>query len=92
MARAASFHSALQNSFLASAQSGADYVDVNAGWLHRQVGGYPGRNHRMPVCCAAMRSEMQPGDKILSAPPKGNGASLVVRYILPRPARPQTAT
>jgi 5-methylcytosine-specific restriction protein A len=85
---AAEFHAALQNAFWGAAEKGVPYVDVQAGWLHRQVGGYPGRDHRMPVCCAAMRAEMQPGDKILAGPKKGNGASLVIRYMLPRPAKP----
>jgi hypothetical protein len=33
-------------------------VEINSGQLHREVGGYPGQNHRMPMCCAVMRSEM----------------------------------
>jgi 5-methylcytosine-specific restriction protein A len=59
-------------------------IDVNAGELHRRVGGYPGPNHRMPACCNVMRSSMKSGDQILRAPPNGKGASLVIRYQLPR--------
>jgi 5-methylcytosine-specific restriction protein A len=55
-------------------------VDVNSGDLHRQVGGYPGRNHRMPVCCEVMYGKMKGDDAVLSAPPKGKGASLTIRY------------
>jgi hypothetical protein len=62
----------------------AGFVDVNAGKLHRSVGGYPSDNHRMPLCCGVMREEMQPGDVILQEPPKGTGASLTIRYFLPR--------
>jgi hypothetical protein len=40
-------------------------VEINSGQLHREVGGYPGQNHRMPICCAVMRSEMSAGDAIL---------------------------
>jgi hypothetical protein len=29
-------------------------VEINSGQLHREVGGYPGQNHRMPMCCAVM--------------------------------------
>ena len=36
-------------------------VEINSGQLHREVGGYPGQNHRMPMCCAVMRSEMSAG-------------------------------
>ena len=45
-------------------------VEINSGQLHREVGGYPGQNHRMPMCCAVMRSEMSAGDAILQEPPK----------------------
>jgi len=60
------------------------YIDVKSGDLHSAVGSYPGVNHRMPVCCGVMRSAMKPGDEVLYAPPKGNGASLLIRYKLPR--------
>jgi 5-methylcytosine-specific restriction protein A len=59
-------------------------VDIQSGAVHRKIGGYPGTNHRMPVCCEAMRAAMKPGDEIVKQPPKGSGASLVVRYQLPR--------
>jgi 5-methylcytosine-specific restriction protein A len=57
---------------------------VTAGELHRQLGGYPGPNHRMPACCGAMRSLMRDGDVCVGGPEKGNGASLAIRYLLPR--------
>ena len=60
------------------------FVSINSGDLHRSIGGYPGRNHQMPSCCAAMELEMQDGDVIISRPPKGYGASLTIRYKLPR--------
>lgn len=70
---------------LAEAQKrGAPYVEVSAGELHRRVGDYPGTNHRMPVCCEVMRQIMKKGDEIISEPPKGKGASLTIRYKLPR--------
>jgi hypothetical protein len=59
-------------------------VEINSGQLHREVGGYPGQNHQMPMCCAVMRSEMSAGDAILQEPPKKQGASLTIRYKLPR--------
>jgi Phage integrase family len=37
---------------------GAPHADINAGKVHRNVGGYPGAYHRMPTCCNAMY-EMQ---------------------------------
>jgi hypothetical protein len=60
------------------------FVDIEAGELHRSVGWYPGPKHRMPICCRVMREEMRDGDIILDEPPKGTGASLVIRYRLPR--------
>lgn len=61
-------------------------VDISAGELHRRVGGYPGKDHRMPVCCKVMRDALalDAGDGILEEPPSGEGASLAIRYVLPR--------
>ena len=67
-----------------AAASGASHLDVNAGELHRGLGGYPGPDQRLPACCAAMRSTMRGGDVVLAEPPRGNGASLTIRYLLPR--------
>jgi 5-methylcytosine-specific restriction protein A len=39
----------------AARQSGQSYLDVESGNLHKEVGGYPNPNHRMPVCCEVMR-------------------------------------
>jgi 5-methylcytosine-specific restriction protein A len=64
---------------------GKAHLDVNAGELHRDVGGYPSSDHRMPVCCDTMIEEMKnQNDRILAQPPKGRGASLTIRYRLPR--------
>jgi 5-methylcytosine-specific restriction protein A len=78
------FVKALNAAFLEAERAGQSSIRVKSGDLHRQVGGYPGPSHRMPVCCKVMRSAMFPGDRILEAPPKGAGASLVVEYVLPR--------
>lgn len=61
---------------------GAKSVEINAGEIHRKLGGYPGTDHRMPMCCEAMRSLMQAGDAVVSEPPSGRGASLTIRYAL----------
>jgi hypothetical protein len=81
------FQKALDKVFLKYEKDGSSYVDVRAGDLHRQIGDYPGKNHRMPLCCEVMRknSKVELGDKILpDGPQKGDGASLTIRYILPR--------
>jgi hypothetical protein len=58
------------------------HLTLSAGELHRIVGGYPGPDHRMPVCCNVMRQEMRRGDEVLDEPPKGAGASLTIAYRL----------
>ena len=78
------FRNALSALLTDAERSGAPSVQVQAGQLHRLVGGYPGPHHRMPVCCSAMRSLMVPGDRFIQQPPKGNGASLTIEYRLPR--------
>lgn len=81
------FSSRLTVMLAGAAEIGFAAVDVNAGILHRAIGGYPGAGHRMPVCCHAMRTAMQPGDEIVAEPPQGNGASLTIRYRIPRTCR-----
>jgi len=70
-------------------RQGSKYVDVNAGEVHSGLGGYPGRDHRVPVCCAVMKAAMATdyGDRVLPEPPSGQGASLTIRYVLPRPVQ-----
>ncbi len=82
------FRSELAGMFAAAANAGRGTIVVRAGDLHRAVGGYPGSGHRMPMCCNVMYAEMVEGvDEILSAPPKGQGASVAIEYLLPRPGR-----
>jgi 5-methylcytosine-specific restriction protein A len=63
-------------------REGLDRLELTAGDLHRIVDGYPGNDHRMPVCCAVMRQEMRGRDEVVDAPPKGAGASLTIAYSL----------
>jgi hypothetical protein len=64
---------------------GAPSIDVRSGDVHEKLGGYPGQqHHRIPTCCNVMRRLMGPGDTIVDQPPKGKGATLVIRYRLPR--------
>lgn len=60
--------------------AGYGTVEVSAGVLHRMTGGYPGPDHRMPVCCAVMQDNLGEGDVVISSPPSGTGASLTIRY------------
>jgi hypothetical protein len=84
MPNAEQFRTSLRQIFR-EAPASAQFIDVNAGALHRKVGGYPGANHKMPNCCQVMKSEMKTGDQILPGGPKsGSGASLTIRYRFPR--------
>ena len=48
------FRAALARLFGDAAEAGRDTIVVRAGHLHRIVRGYPGPDHRMPVCCDVM--------------------------------------
>jgi 5-methylcytosine-specific restriction protein A len=87
MPSADDFRDELHGMMLEAMNAGKPFAEINAGKLHRRVGDYPGRRHRMPVCCQVMRATLAPdaGDTIVSQPPKGQGASLTIRYVLPRP-------
>jgi 5-methylcytosine-specific restriction protein A len=78
------FRLALDEIFRTSWRNGADVVVVVSGDLHRKLGGYPGANHQMPVCCDAMRAAMQGGDQVLEETPGGKGATLRIQYKIPR--------
>ena len=79
------FRKKLAKLFASATEMGFVAVDVNAGNLHRRVGGYPDGDHRMPICCEVMRQAIAARDEIVDAPPSGKGARLTVRYRLPRP-------
>jgi hypothetical protein len=78
------FRDALRAHFARGEALGLAFVEIISGELHRVVGGYPGPAHRMPSCCAAMRAEQRGGDETRHAPPSGHGATLCIRYRLPR--------
>lgn len=78
------FQAVLQARLALAQEHGERWIDINSGELHRSVGGYPGPDHRMPACRDAMYREEKAGDEILSKPGRGKGASLTIRYRLPR--------
>ena len=57
---------------------------ITSGDLHRLLGGYPTHSHRMKTACKVMKKMMKAGDEILYEPPKGHGATVKVKYYLPR--------
>jgi len=84
MPRAAEFERELERQLADAQARGLEFVDINAGELHRDVGGYPSPSPRTAVACSVMRRFRRPGDQILQEPPSGVGASLTIRYNLPR--------
>ena len=78
------FRDHLHAEFSRAEKQGKPHADINSGNLHRAIGDYPGSKHRLPVCCEVMYNEMKASDEIIAAPPKGKGASLTIRYKLPR--------
>jgi 5-methylcytosine-specific restriction protein A len=78
------FRKALGDLLAKAEELGFVAVEINSGNLHRLVGGYPGPDHRMSICCEVMYREMKIDDTIIAQPESGKGASVVVRYSLPR--------
>ena len=70
----------LRNAELRCARS----VEITSGDLHRELRGYPARDHAMPTCCNVMSNEMRGKDQRIAGPPSGRGATLTIRYMLPR--------
>lgn len=62
--------------------SNLEFIEINAGEFHREVGAYPSKNHRMATCSDVMKERMKPNDEIINSPDKGKGASLTIRYYL----------
>jgi hypothetical protein len=83
------FREALSLAFANATATGQPFVEVNSGLLHRQIGLYPGPRHQMPNCCSVMRQAMMDGDVVVDKPKKGNGASLTIRYRVPRKSKAQ---
>ena len=81
------FATALQRRFANAQSVGRRWLYVTASDLHREVGSYPARggSDRMPLCVRAMRGAMRDGDSVLCEAPGGGGATLTIRYLLPRP-------
>ena len=71
-----------------AAKQGRPHLEINAGELHRVVGGYPpkaGESHAMPTCCNVMRQEFSNGKaEIVHETDSGQAPALTIRHRLPR--------
>ena len=72
-----------------ASRQGRPHLEINAGELHRAVGGYPPKSgvaHRMPRCCNVMRDELRRGEaEVIGGTAKDDPPALTIRYSLPRP-------
>ena len=80
------FRSKMLELFRDASLQNRSFIEITSGTLHQMVGGYPAKdgNHRMPICCQVMYDMQRSSDEIISAPPKGKGATLSICYHLPR--------
>ena len=78
------FRSFIAASFAEAKNAGQTSITLKSGDVHRQLGGYPSKNHQIPSCCNAMIEAMKGSDNILRQPLKGKGATLMIRYRIPR--------
>jgi ADP-ribose pyrophosphatase len=64
-------------------ERGKDYIELVSLEIHKRVG-LVGKKHRMASCCIAMYDMMKSdrGDEVISAPPKGKGSTLKIKYYL----------
>ena len=82
------FRTELRNQIQRARRQGRPHAEINAGELHRVLGGYPPKRGEpaaaMPSCCNAMREEFEKGNaEIVFEPEMGQGASLTIRYRFP---------
>lgn len=85
----ADFQTELNAQIVRAQNQGRPHIEVNAGELHRIVGGYPPKvgdpPHSMPSCCEAMRQEFKRGNAaIIHETKSGKAPALTIRYNLPR--------
>ena len=82
------FRTELEAQIDRAAKQGRPHIEINAGELHRTVGGYPpkaGASHAMPTCCNVMRREFSKGNaEIIHETDSGQAPALTIRYHLPR--------
>jgi hypothetical protein len=57
-------------------------VDVESGNLHKELGGDPNSYHKLPIFHEVMKKMMRSGDSILKESHNGDGATILVGYIL----------
>lgn len=79
------FRAELRAQIKRARQQGRPHAEINAGELHRALGGYPPKVGEpaaaMPSCAEVMWQEYSEGrDDVIHQPNSGRGASLTIRY------------
>ena len=82
------FRAELRAQIKRARQQDRPHAEINAGELHRTLGGYPPKVGEpaaaMPSCAEVMWQEYREGrDDIIHQPDSGRGASLTIRYKFP---------
>ena len=83
MPDAEDFRQALAGFLSEAERDGRTRVEVSAAQLHRALGGYPGRDHRIPICCSVMRAGMREGDSIVVSTPCRRGSRVHCPFYAP---------
>ena len=78
------FETVLVDMFAKANAEGEAFLDVTAKSLCKLVSGPDSSAKGMAVCCRLMRRMMIPGDNELSTSYGRNGATLLIRFRLPR--------
>jgi 5-methylcytosine-specific restriction protein A len=86
MPTADDFRTELRAQIDRAAKQGRPHIEVNAGELHRVLGGYPAKgvaSHAMAECCRIMREELAyRNGEVVYETTSGQSASLTIRYYL----------
>lgn len=88
MTSTSDFKDELMAQFKRGEKQSRPHVEINAGELHRTLGGYPpktGETHVMPSCCNAMWEAFDDArDVVVHQTESRHSPSLTIRYALPR--------
>jgi 5-methylcytosine-specific restriction protein A len=80
----ADFQRVLDDIFREMDQKHKSEIIVTAREVYRRAGVLSGSDPSVALCCSVMRENMRPGDTVITEPPGGQGATLAIRYKLPR--------
>lgn len=80
------FRDELRRQLALAEMEGKPYIAVSAESLHRELGDSPDSGERMRECCEVMYGEMGNDDRVDTTPHDRPGATLAIRYVLPRPS------